>query len=125
FAALMFGWSVTEIGLYGTILNVVAIFGCWAASRLDAALGSRAVVLLSLLLLSVATVGIASPGPGFTLFGALPLSTVDSYGLFGTAAEKAYIAFGVFVGLAFGPVQASSRSYLARSVPAHDAGRYF
>ena len=29
------------------------------------------------------------------------------------------------MGLAFGPVQASSRSYLARSVSADDAGRYF
>ena len=33
FAALMFGWSTTEIGLYGLILNILAIFGCWAASR--------------------------------------------------------------------------------------------
>ena len=29
------------------------------------------------------------------------------------------------IGLAFGPVQASSRSYLARSVSADEAGRYF
>ena len=28
FAAAMFGWSITEIGIYGIILNVVAIFGC-------------------------------------------------------------------------------------------------
>ena len=49
----------------------------------------------------------------------------DTGGLFGTPAEKAYIAFGLLVGLAFGPVQASSRSYLARSVPVAEAGRYF
>ena len=29
------------------------------------------------------------------------------------------------IGLAFGPVQASSRSYLARSVTLDEAGRYF
>ena len=46
-------------------------------------------------------------------------------GLFGTAAEKAYIGYGLLIGLAFGPVQASSRSYLARSVSADEAGRYF
>ena len=67
-------------------------------------------------MLMVATFGIISTGPGFTLFGLVPLSTIDSGGLFGTAAEKAYIAYGLLVGLAFGPVQASSRSYLARSV---------
>jgi UMF1 family MFS transporter len=125
FAALMFGWSSTEIGLYGIILNVAAILGCWAASRLDTALGSKKVVVASLVMLIVATIGIVSTGKGFTLFGALPLNGADTLGLFGTPAEKAYIVFGLLVGLAFGPVQASSRSYLARSVSAKDAGRYF
>jgi UMF1 family MFS transporter len=45
--------------------------------------------------------------------------------LFGTAAEKAYIAFGLLIGIAFGPVQASSRAYMARSVSEDEAGRYF
>jgi UMF1 family MFS transporter len=125
FAALMFGWSTTEIGVYGIILNIVAIFGCWAASRLDTALGSKKVVVVSLVMLTVATIGIVSTGKGYTAFGLLPLAGSDTGGLFGTPAEKAYIAFGLLVGLAFGPVQASSRSYLARSVPVRDAGRYF
>ncbi|TIU89431.1 MAG: MFS transporter, partial [Mesorhizobium sp.] len=43
----------------------------------------------------------------------------------GTPAEKAYIFFGLLIGLAFGPVQASSRSYMARSVTAAESGRYF
>ena len=125
FAAQMFGWTITEIGLYGIILNVVAIFGCLAASRLDQALGSKSVVILALILLAVATVGMISTGPGYALFGLLDLGTTHSGGLFGTPAEKAYILFGLLVGLAFGPVQASSRSYLARSVSAAEAGRYF
>jgi UMF1 family MFS transporter len=125
FAAAMFGWSITEIGVYGIILNVVAIFGCWVAARLDSALGSKRVVVLSLSMLGLATVGIVSTGPGYTLFGALALPTADSGGLFGTAAEKAYIVYGLLIGLAFGPVQASSRSYMARSVTAEEAGRYF
>ena len=76
----------------------------------------RHVVIVSLVMLTVATLGIVSTGPGYTLFGALLLPGADSGGLFGTPAEKAYIVFGLLVGLAFGPVQASSRSYLARSV---------
>ncbi len=76
-------------------------------------------------MLTVATVGIVSTGPGYTLFGALMLPGADSGGLFGTPAEKAYIVFGLLIGLAFGPVQASSRSYLARSVTAAESGRYF
>lgn len=125
FAAGMFTWQTKELGIYGIILNVVAIGGCLAASRLDRALGSKAIVVLSLVCLIVATIGIISTGPGFTLFGLVPLSTDDSGGLFGTAAEKAYILFGLLVGIAFGPVQASARSYLARSVTVGEAGRYF
>ncbi len=125
FAAAMFGWVTMEIGVYGIILNVVAIIGCLVASRMDTALGSKRVVAVSIILLLIATVGIVSTGPGYTLFGALQLPLDDSGGLFGTAAEKAYIVYGLLIGIAFGPVQASSRSYMARSVSADEAGRYF
>lgn len=125
FAALMFGWSITELGLFGIMLNVVAIFGCLVASRLDTTLGSKTVVLVSIISLTIATIGIVSTGPGFTLFGLVPLGLDDTGGLFGTAAEKCYILYGVLIGVAFGPVQASSRSYMARSVTPDEAGRYF
>ena len=125
FAATMFGWVTMEIGVYGIILNVVAIIGCLVASKLDQVFGSKRIVLFSIILLILATVGIVSTGPGYTLFGALQLPLDDSGGLFGTAAEKAYILYGLLIGVAFGPVQASSRSYMARSVTAEEAGRYF
>lgn len=125
FAAGMFGWVTIEIGVFGIILNVVAIIGCLVASRLDTTLGSKRVVIISIMLLLAATIGIISTGPGYTLFGALKFSLDDGGGLFGTAAEKAYIVYGFLIGAAFGPVQASSRSYMARSVSADEAGRYF
>ena len=125
FAAGMFGWATIEIGVYGILLNVVAIFGCLVAGHLDLRLGSKIVVLVGLVLLIAATAGIISTGPGFVFFGLVPLAIEDSGGLFGTAAEKAYVLFGLLIGLAFGPVQASSRAYLARSVEIADAGRYF
>jgi UMF1 family MFS transporter len=125
FAAGMFGWATIEIGIYGIILNIVAIFGCAAAGWIDRVVGSKTVVTGSLLLLITATTGIVSTGPGYVFFGLMPLSMADSGGLFGTAAEKAYVLFGMLIGVAFGPVQASSRSYLARSVSLSEAGRYF
>jgi len=125
FAAGMFGWATVEIGIYGIILNVVAIFGCFIAGRVDRRIGSKSTIVISLAMLLLATIGIVSTWPGYTLFGLLALPTADSGGLFGTAAEKAYVAYGLLVGLAFGPVQASSRSYLARSVSLNEAGRYF
>ena len=125
FAAAMFGWSTMEIGIYGIILNVVAIFGCLIAGRVDRAMGSKVVVLVALTLLIIATFGIISTGVDFTLFGLVSLPVVSSEGLFATPAEKAYILYGLLIGVSFGPVQASSRSYLAQSVELHEAGRYF
>ena len=125
FAAAMFGWSTMEIGIYGIILNIIAIFGCIAASSLDRVLGSKFVVVLSLLSLLAATIGIISTGTDFTLFGLVSLPVTTTEGLFSTPAEKAYILYGLLIGIAFGPVQASSRSYLARSVSPAEAGRYF
>jgi UMF1 family MFS transporter len=125
FAASMFAWQTLEMGIYGVLLLLVAIAGCACAGRLDVRLGSKKVVLISLLLLVLATLGIISTGPGYSLFGLVSLSLVDNGGLFATAAEKVYIAFGLLIGIAFGPVQASSRAYLARSVEVDEAGRYF
>ena len=125
FAAGMFGWQTIEMGIYGILLLVVAVGGCIYAGRLDERMGSKKVILLSLMCLIVATIGIISTGHGYSLFGLLQFSAQDSGGLFATAAEKTYIVFGLLIGLAFGPVQASSRSYMARSVSAEEAGRYF
>jgi len=125
FAAGMFGWKTVEMGVYGILLLVVAILGCYFAGKIDTRIGSKKVVSMSLVCLIIATLGIVSTGPGYTLFGLLQLSSADSGGLFGTAAEKAYIVFGLLIGLVFGPAQASSRSYLARSVSVEEAGRFF
>jgi UMF1 family MFS transporter len=125
FAAGMFAWQTMELGLYGIILNVVAIFGCAAASFIDSAIGSKKVVFMSLISLIIATIGIVSTSPDGTLFGLVSLDPTDAGGPFGTAAEKIYILYGLLIGIAFGPIQASSRSYLARSVSSDEAGRYF
>jgi UMF1 family MFS transporter len=125
FAAGMFGWKTVEMGVYGILLLVFAILGCYFAGKIDTHIGSKKVVSISLVCLIIATLGIVSTGPGHTLFGLLQLSMLDNNGLFGTAAEKAYIVFGLLIGLVFGPAQASSRSYLARSVSVEEAGRFF
>jgi UMF1 family MFS transporter len=125
FAAGMFSWHTMEMGIYGILLLIAAIGGCVYAGRLDALLGAKKVIVLSLSCLIVATIGIVSTGPGYSLFGLVQFSSVDTGGIFATDAEKAYIAFGLLIGLAFGPVQASSRSFMARSVTADEAGRYF
>lgn len=125
FAAGMFGWATIEIGIYGIILNVVAIGSNVVAGWLDSRLGSKRVVVMSLFSLLIATIGIISTDKASTLFGLVSLSTVDGGGLFATSAEKMFILYGLFIGIAFGPVQASSRSFMSRSIAPEEAGRYF
>lgn len=126
FAAGLFGWSVTETGLFGILLNVTAILGCLAAGLLEARLGSKRVVVASILCLSLATLGIVSTGRESTLFGLVewPAAAAGD-GLFARPAERAFLGWGLLIGLAFGPIQASSRAWLAQSVSAEEAGRYF
>lgn len=125
FAAGMFQWSVIELGIYGIILNVTAIGGSIYGGFLDTRHGSKWVVARSVAILMVATLGILSTGPGYTLFGLVSFADANTGGLFSTGAEKAYIAFGLLIGLVFGPVQASSRAYMARSISQEESGRYF
>ncbi|KQT52606.1 MULTISPECIES: MFS transporter [unclassified Aureimonas] len=135
FAAVLFGWTITESGLFGILLNVAAIVGCLVAGRLDQRLGPKPVVATSIAILLVATLGIVSTSTGSTLFGLVPLPATpfttglvpagEAAGLFATPAEKAYLLWGSLIGLAFGPVQASSRSWLARSIAPEEAGRFF
>jgi UMF1 family MFS transporter len=125
FAAGMFGWVTMEIGLFGMLLNIVAIFGCIVAGRIDQSLGSRRTVLIGLALFITGTIGIVSTTTNATLFGLIHLSDSAGDGLFSTGAEKAYLLFGLLIGAAFGPVQASSRAFLARNIAASESGKYF
>ncbi len=54
----MLCWSITETGIYGTILNVVAICSCLVVSLLDRTLGSQIVLVILLVLLDMAIIGI-------------------------------------------------------------------
>ncbi|MER0239241.1 MFS transporter [Fulvimarina sp. MAC8] len=125
FAAGMFGWSIIEIGVFGVILNLTAIPGCIFAGTLATRLGSKRLVVLSVAALAIASIGLVSTSPTTTAFGLFTFADTEATGLFANGAEKAYIVWGLLVGLAFGPVQASSRAWLAESVTADEAGRYF
>nr|WP_033409720.1 MFS transporter [Martelella mediterranea] len=124
FAASLFDWSITEIGIYGMILNVAAILGCFCAARLGHRVSAGRVVIVTLSMLIFATLGVVSTSVNATAFGLVPLSSADG-GLFSSGAEKAFLFYGVIIGLAFGPVQAGSRAFLARAVDVAESGRFF
>lgn len=96
FAATAYGFTETEILLFGIVLNVAAGVGAFGFAYLDDSIGGKRTVFISLALLALATV-VAVLGP-----------------------SKAWLwGAGVLIGVASGPNQAASRSLLGRFVP-HD-----
>jgi UMF1 family MFS transporter len=125
YAAGMFGWSTIELGIFGIMLTVTGTVGALVGGRLDDRLGPRPVVIGSILVLAATCFGILSLGRahvGF-VFPVAPATPGD--GLFGSAPEQAYLALGLVIGLVAGPLQASSRSLMARLSPPERTGQFF
>ncbi|MFP5021216.1 MFS transporter [Pseudonocardia phyllosphaerae] len=101
-AVTVYGLAPGQVLVFGVAVNVVAAIGALAGGRLDDRLGSKTVVVASLVgLIVVAVVLLVVSGP--TLFW----------------------VFGLGLGLFVGPVQASSRSFLLRACPDGQEGQLF
>ncbi|MEO0557708.1 MAG: MFS transporter [Bacteroidota bacterium] len=94
YASGTLGFTISEVLIFGIVLNVMAGLGAFVFGFLDDRLGGKTVIMVSLGLLTVAAI--------------LAVLT--------TSATMFWVS-GVLVGLAIGPNQASSRSLLGRFVP--------
>ena len=125
YAAGLFGWTTTALGLFGIILVVFAAVGAFVGGWLDDRLGSKRFIALSVVGLIAGTLGVVSMSEGrafFVLDVAMP--TAGS-GLFGSQAERIFLAVTVVLALSGGPAQAASRTLLARLAPATMMGEFF
>jgi UMF1 family MFS transporter len=124
YGAGVFGWGTLELGVFGILLTVAGTLGALIGGVLDDRLGARPVIMGSLAILALVCVGILSLGRGHILFA---IQTVPPRpgGLYGSTPEKMFLVLGLAIGAVAGPLQASSRSLLARLVPPSEAGRYF
>ncbi|HZL99887.1 MAG TPA: MFS transporter [Planctomycetota bacterium] len=95
FAASAFGLDTEHVLLFGILLQITAGIGAAAFAWADDRIGGRATILLALgLLVPVTSAALA------------------------VRSETAFWILGAILGLFVGPVQAASRSYLARMAPA-------
>jgi UMF1 family MFS transporter len=125
YAAAAFGWGTIQIGIFGVLLTITGAIGALAGGRLDDRFGPGAVIAASLVTLIIACVAIMGTSRTTVAF-LLPVDPPQAGGgLFDGAAEKAYIVFGLFIGLVAGPLQAASRSNLVRLAPPDAIGQYF
>jgi MFS transporter, UMF1 family len=125
YAAAVFGWQTIVIGYFGIILSVAAGVGALIGGFLDDRLGSKTVIIWSLLLLIVGALGVISIDRSHVLF-TLPVAPPAPGGApFASTGELVYIAFAILIGLASGPLQSASRSLLGRIAPPEHMSEFF
>ena len=125
YAAGTFGWGTIQIGVFGILLTITGTIGAFVGGKLDDRFGPRPVILGSLGLLIFASIAILSIGRdtvGFVIPVAPP---VPGGGLYASTAERAYVAIGLLIGIAAGPLQAASRTLLVRIAPRDRVTQFF
>ena len=123
YASGVFGWSTTEIGIFGILLAAFGAVGAWLGGRADDRFGARTVVLVSVAALALLSVGLLSVTSDTLLF-VVPAAP-GGEGLFTSAPERLYLVFGALVGVFFGPAQAASRTILVRLAPPEHMTAFF
>ena len=124
YAAGTFGWQLTEQGLFGIILIVFGALGVVIGGYFDDRFGPKAVIGVSVAAIGLALAGVLSVDRahvGF-IFAVAPAS---GEGLFASTSERVMIALGAVIGFFLGPVQAASRSLMARLAPADSRTAFF
>lgn len=125
YGASVFGWQAFELGLFGIILTLTGAFGAVIGGVLDDRCGARRVIIVSLLILMAGAVGILSVSKGEVLFGVVVPEKVPGSGPFSSQGELVYLAFSIMIGVVAAPVQAASRSLLARLAPPEKLTQFF
>ena len=125
YGAGVFGWQAIELGLFGIMLTTTGTIGALIGGRLDDRLGAKPVILGAIVILALVCVGILSLGRDYIFFVVPTAPPAPDDGLYGSTPEKVFVLLGLVIGSVAGPLQASSRSLLARLVPSQEAGRYF
>jgi UMF1 family MFS transporter len=117
YAATVFGWGATELGLFGIILVLAGTIGAALGGPLDDAKGSKTVIVFTLLVFILAAIGVLSVDAGHVLFVVPVEAKVPGSAPFSSVGEQVYLAFAMLVGITAGPIQSSSRTLLARLCP--------
>jgi UMF1 family MFS transporter len=125
YAASVFGWGASELGLFGIILTLAGTIGAALGGTLDDHLGSKRVIGWALLLFILAAIGVLSVDKTDVLFVHAVEPKAPGSAPFSSVGEQVYLAFAILIGLASGPIQAASRTLLARLSPPEKTTEFF
>jgi UMF1 family MFS transporter len=125
YAAGTFGWSAIQLGIFGILLTITGTAGALIGGRLNDKLGSKPVIFGSLVILVISCIAILSIDRD-RIFFVIPVApAAPGAGLFSSLPEKLYVAVGLFIGVAAGPLQAASRALLVRLAPQDKLAQFF
>jgi UMF1 family MFS transporter len=125
YAAGIFGWGTTELGLFGIVLNVIAIPSVILGGWLEDRWGSKRAVQLAIIIVGLGTFGILSISATGVLFVIEVAPRVAGAGLFSSAGEQVFFLCAALLGLGMGTMQAASRTLVARLSPPDMVGEFF
>ncbi len=117
YGSTTFGWTTLELGLFGILATITGIAGGLVGGWLDDRIGAKRVILGSIVILSLASIGIVSIDRDHVLFAVSVVPASANDGLFATAGEKLYMAMGALIGLIAAPLQSASRTMVVRIAP--------
>jgi UMF1 family MFS transporter len=125
YGAAVFGWGAIELGVFGIVLTLFGAIGAVAGGVLDDRVGPKTVIVTALAILTAGAVGILSVDARHVLFVVHVPPKVAGSAPFSATGEQVFLAFAILMGLVSAPVQAASRSLMARLAPPDKITQYF
>jgi UMF1 family MFS transporter len=125
YGAGLFGWQSFELGLFGISLTIAGALGAVAGGIADDRFGPKQVIVGALIGLLIGTLGIVSIDATRVLFVIEVTPETEPNALFASVGERVYLCFALLIGVLAGPLQAASRSLLARLAPPDKMTQYF
>jgi len=116
YAALVLGWDITKIGIFGIIAAIAAAFFTWLGGKADKRFGPKPVIVANVWIL-IFVVAVIVGMSRESLFGAAlptdPIATLPLLGALGIP-DVVMFALGMIIGGAGGALQGASRTMMAR-----------
>jgi UMF1 family MFS transporter len=125
YGAAVFGWGALPLGIFGIVLTLVGAFGALIGGVLDDRFSAKAVIIGALMILIVGALGILSVDKTHVFYVIEVTPKAAGSAPFSSIGEQVFLGFAMVVGLVSAPVQASSRSLLARLAPPEKITQFF
>src|SRR5262245_18092786 len=110
YAAGVLGWSTVQIGIFGILASLTGAIGAWLGGRADQTFGPKAVVSVSIVVLTLCCILIISTTQTEVLF--IPVAPTGASRL----PDIAFYIAGCLIGAAGASIQAASRTLLVDQV---------